>query len=251
MRALNLPRDGVSKRIRDLRKEKATGESLTLEKWSEFFGTNRSGASKWERGTIPYRKTIDLIAQKSNVSSDWILYGELEEYLAKCVNFFPSLGIYFPNDEIVCELVTNFADRENNYPTLQEILFKLFEDYPSLIIDNKIYQDIIANKISPRQFTLRQIDENELLKINIVNLYIRNNKMLSLNESNEIIQSEMKKTGLNYPELIENLIKNLFRIEKTISSYTEINFNIRATIAKQLNLDLDKLKNEASAIDFD
>ena len=78
-------KEAVSKRIRELRKK----NEMTLESWSALFGSNKSAGYKWENGTVPYRRTLEKMAEFSNVSVDWILHGEFVDYVIEFLKQFP------------------------------------------------------------------------------------------------------------------------------------------------------------------
>jgi transcriptional regulator with XRE-family HTH domain len=72
--------DGVKKRIKQLRKEKGlTGTAL-----AELIGVSQGNISDWEnekRTSTPTTKALIAMAKELNVSLNWLLLGEGNQYL--------------------------------------------------------------------------------------------------------------------------------------------------------------------------
>jgi len=99
-------KEAVSKRIRELRKK----NEMTLEAWAALFGSNKSAGFKWENGTVPYRKTLEKMAEFSNVSIDWILHGDFVDYVIEFLKQFPIFYGMLKNGEDE-DYFSSLADR--------------------------------------------------------------------------------------------------------------------------------------------
>ena len=228
----------VGLRIKSLRKEK----EMTLETWSALFGGKKNTASQWEHGTVPHRDTLKAIADETGKSIDWIIYGTLEEYIIFCINKFSDLDSYSKDEELVSSIANHFS--RINYPKIQDVIFKLFEKYPDLMSNVQIANYLKEKNISGVEFVLTQIGEDDISIINLASIYIKYSKILSLNENDDIITLEMKKTGLSYPELIESIIKNILEIQRMTLPYIEQNNKQLDILARKIGLDLIALKDE-------
>ncbi len=73
----------MNERIKELRKELG----LTLEKFGEALGVQKSAVSKWERGenSVP-EQMFKSICREFNVSENWLRTGEGEMYIPQTRN---------------------------------------------------------------------------------------------------------------------------------------------------------------------
>lgn len=68
----------LGKRIKDIRVNSCNS---TMEEFGNLVGAGKSNVSRWERGeNIPNDLTLKKIAELGNVSTEYLLYGDIREY---------------------------------------------------------------------------------------------------------------------------------------------------------------------------
>ncbi len=120
-------KEAISTRIKQLRKEK----NMTLEEWSALFGSNKSAGSKWENGTIPYKKTLDRMAEIGEKSVDWILFGTFTDYITDFIKQFPSIYneiIKWEGEEYFSNKAKILTDKGKTYGDDEAIILELLSD---------------------------------------------------------------------------------------------------------------------------
>src|SRR5690625_427782 len=71
-------KESIGLRIRKLIKNK----NMTLKEFSEILDVNISSISSWERVVnVPSTQNLKMISEKSGEDSNWILYGDIADYI--------------------------------------------------------------------------------------------------------------------------------------------------------------------------
>jgi len=71
-------KESIGLRIRKIRKNK----NMTLKEFSEILDVPISSISSWERGVnVPSTQNLKMISEKSGEDSNWILYGDIADYI--------------------------------------------------------------------------------------------------------------------------------------------------------------------------
>ncbi|GIN57934.1 hypothetical protein J8TS2_22530 [Lederbergia ruris] len=75
----------IGSRIRQIRKEK----QMTLKEFSQLLDVPISSISSWERGAnVPSSQNLKLLSEKTGVDSNWILYGDIADYLQDIFDYY-------------------------------------------------------------------------------------------------------------------------------------------------------------------
>lgn len=152
-------KESVSKRIKQLRKEK----NLTLEEWSALFGSNKSAGSKWENGTIPYKKTLEKMSQICDKPIEWILFGTFTEYITDFIKQFPSIYkeiMKWEGEEYFSNKAKILTEKGKTYGDDEAIILELLSDYHNR--NYFIKQDEFLDYLSNFSLKLSDINPVEL-----------------------------------------------------------------------------------------
>ena len=168
-------KNDISKRIKELRLKK--DEEMTLEAWGAEFGKNKSSAYKWEHGATPYKKTLELMAEKRGVEIGWILYGEFRDYVITFMKQFKSLKKHIQDKEYITNLVCALESKGKTYGDDDAIVAEILKI--SLNSDNKgeyflgLYSDIQQylhdNDIEIKELNLKSVDNVPEYRFNLIN----------------------------------------------------------------------------------
>src|SRR5690625_4715311 len=128
-------RDGVRERIRSLREKR----DMTLKEFSEYLDIPVSSINSWERGvSIPRPNYLKLLADKNDVSENWILYGDVEDYVTDVLVY---LKIYDMISETEFFEIVNLFKKANlsvgNYNEFAAIAREVIDDFDEKLIDEE------------------------------------------------------------------------------------------------------------------
>src|SRR5699024_8934886 len=128
-------KDGVRERIRSLRENK----DMTLKEFSEYLNIPISSINSWERGvSIPRPNYLKLLADKNDISEQWILYGDVEDYVTDVLVY---LKIYEMVSEKEFFEIVNLLKKANlsvgNYNGFATIAREVIDDFDEKLIDEE------------------------------------------------------------------------------------------------------------------
>src|SRR5690625_4327493 len=128
-------RDGVRERIRSLREKR----DMTLKEFSEYLNIPVSSINSWERGvSIPRPNYLKLLADKNEVSENWILYGDVEDYVTDVLVY---LNIYeMISEKEFFNIVNLFNKRKapvGSYNEFATIAREVVDNFDEMLIDEE------------------------------------------------------------------------------------------------------------------
>lgn len=143
----------IGSRIRNIRKDKG----MTLKEFSKLLDVPISSISSWERGVnVPTSQNLDLISEKSGVSSDWILYGDVTDYLQDVFDYYQLNEVI--GEEKFCELEKVLQDMEykpGDFKLLKDTAKLIIPDFEKLI-NYEEKEDPLSTHILSNQFPILQ-----------------------------------------------------------------------------------------------
>jgi len=112
---------------------------MTLKDFSEYLNIPVSSINSWERGvSIPRPNYLKLLADKNDISENWILYGDVEDYIQDLFVYL-DLSAKVSEDkffEIVAILQkSNF--KVGDYNKFEEIAKQVIDNYDELIAEEE------------------------------------------------------------------------------------------------------------------
>jgi len=221
-------KEAVSRRIRELRKSK----EMTLEEWASLFGSNKSAGYKWENGTVPYRRTLEKMAEISDGSVDWILHGDFTEYVTEFVKQFPEVYNFLKRWEdgnYFSKLAEQLSEKGKAYGDDDAILSELFKDSHNrgfIVSQSDVLEYLKNNKMEIRELNVLPVDDMPEYRFHL------------LRNINDLFMSKPR-----LPEFEEfngqkiHDIKELFKISVDYLYQQE-------RLLKEWNLDIDEEEDE-------
>lgn len=122
----------VGERIKAIRNK----GNWTLEEFGKIVQNASKGlVSNWEKGVnIPSEKRLKLIAILGNTEVDWLLYGELEDFLRKVFSVF---DIAYLDEKFYTELTKSVLKNKISYDNTEKILELAVKLRPALNNDER------------------------------------------------------------------------------------------------------------------
>src|SRR5699024_5283264 len=103
---------------------------MTLKEFSQMLNVPISSINSWERGAnVPSSQNLNLLSKKTGVNDNWILYGDIADYLQDVFEFYQLTGLIEEGKFFELESVL----QEMNYKPGD---FKLLKETAELIIPN-------------------------------------------------------------------------------------------------------------------
>jgi len=162
----------ISKRIKQLRDRK----NMTLEEWSALFGSNKSAGFKWENGTTPYKRTIEKMAELSNVTVDWILYGDFVDYVIDFLKKFPAtykMLNMFEDEDYFSKIADSLAKEGKTYGDDTAILLEVAKNptnQPAISLLPEIQNYLKENKIEIKDLNILPVDNLPEYRFNYIHM---------------------------------------------------------------------------------
>lgn len=225
----------VAERIKKVREE----SGLSIANMAERLGISKSTLNSYIRGlALPPKEIVEKIAQITDVSSEWIYYGTLEQYIynylveqgnEKILNDFPELL-----QELLRELEKNSEGNREKYPHPITI------DHTFSFICRPIYEEFINGII--KEFVV------EVKKFPLYTGTPKYNGEKYINRVFALINQQKPKiiygeTGRVY-EIAKNELENRVKIYN--ESKTKITYSNEDEILRFLE---EKLKSDDGAIE--
>lgn len=137
---MQLNKINIGKRIKEIRKS----GSWTLEEFGELiFKASKGTVSHWEKGSyLPNKERIKQIANIGNVSLNWLMYGDVRDYLEE---LFPREFLEDFNEEFHLQLEKKMKSEEIAYDDYGKILSLAIEVNPELIKKDEFREKYIDN----------------------------------------------------------------------------------------------------------
>lgn len=201
---MEVNKQSVSKRLKELRIK----NGKTVEEWGNLFGLAKSSISRWENGTLPHRKTLEKISEKTGVSVNYILYGDFEEYIISFLERFPkTFEVLSKTNSFLSDLISYMNKNLYSYGDEEEIISYIFNNYPVYRV--LLEEELITN--SNRE-TLSLTDINQLAIENEPSY--RFTYLEKLNELYSLMKQENLKKYTGRIDLLDILLNLGIRIEK-------------------------------------
>jgi len=219
-------KEAVSKRIRELRKK----NEMTLESWSALFGSNKSAGYKWENGTVPYRRTLEKMAEFSSVSIDWILHGDFVDYVVEFMKQFPFIykllsGI--KGRDYFIEIANKLSQEGKGYGDDTAILLEVLKDpknQMAMSLTPEVQDYLKMNEIEIKDLNVMPVDnmpEYRFTHIHWVNEFFTATSDLST----ELIGDEKYNLG----GMFEIAMRYLVEHKILLKEWWELNVDVRAS----------------------
>lgn len=129
---MKLDKEAIGLRISSIRKK----QGLTLEEFGKrVLDAGKSNVSKWERGlTIPSNERIKKIAEMGDVTTDYLIHGDLTDFLFRnFTDFLPenekALSKMFPG-YLLIEFANELKKEKVNISDVEKIKSKITEKIP-------------------------------------------------------------------------------------------------------------------------
>ncbi|MCK1998144.1 helix-turn-helix transcriptional regulator [Psychrobacillus psychrodurans] len=129
---VKIEKKDVGKRIKAIRNK----GNWTLEEFGVLVSNASKGlVSNWENGVnLPSEKRLKLVAILGNTKVDWLLYGELEDYLRKVFSVF---DIPYLDDDFFVSLSKLVSQNKIAYDNIEKILEVAIKLRPALNNDEQ------------------------------------------------------------------------------------------------------------------
>lgn len=163
-------KDAISRRIRQLRNSK----EMTLEAWAALFGSNKSAGYKWENGTVPYKKTLEKMADLCDVTIDWIFHGDFVDYVIEFLKQFPitySMLNRFEDEDYFSKVADSLIKAGSTYGDDTAILLEVIKNpsnQPAMSLLPEIQDYLKEHKIEIKDLNILPVDNLPEYRFNYI-----------------------------------------------------------------------------------
>lgn len=213
----------IGSRIRKIRKS----QNMTLKEFSEILDVPISSISSWERGVnVPSTQNLELISNKTGVDSNWILYGDIADYIQDVFDYYQLNDIV--NESTFFELERALIDMEftpgnlNEFIKIAELIIPKFKE----LIEYEENDQTLSIHMLNNEFPILQSKEFQMSVLPILQSLLTDEDE---KENRDIIlflfdllsrmnKSTKSKTKTVFRDINWLLSNNIFRLERKYQS---------------------------------